>query len=191
MVVCHLAGLDFTPCQLLCFCGMCNKKNKKPVQPSSSGSIQQLFTSNPVTAIFRWENLPTPSFSNGSPPYPIWLEPLCGLDPAMASTHQGPNLPKELSTSKKGCGLAKLPGCAAGGIGQIAMGQLFRPALFRAWRCIPFKWVIAHISLGYTVCISGFDMVVNFYEPLTIPGMHMLQTIKNRARASARCSPTD
>ena len=23
-------------------------------------------------------------------------------------------------------------------------------------------------------------MVVNFYEPLTIPGMHMLQTIKNR-----------
>lgn len=164
MVVCHLAGLDFTPFQLLCFCGLrmlvaCVTKRTKSQSnlrvDGVSGSIQQVFTSNPVTAIFRWENLPTPSFSNGSPPYPIWLEPLCEWDPAMASTHS-PNLPKELSTPKKGCGLAKLPGCA-GGIGQIAMGQLFRPALFRAWRCIPFsKWVIAHISLGYTVCISGF-----------------------------------
>ena len=52
MVVCYLDGLDFTPCQLLCFCGLrmfvaCVTKRTKSQSnlrvDGASGSIQQLF----------------------------------------------------------------------------------------------------------------------------------------------------
>ena len=107
--------------------------------------------------------------SSGSLSYRILSHCSSGFNPAMASTHRGPNLPKKLSTTKEGCGLAKLPWSNRHG-----HGPLWLPGCCSGPHCFVLGgascWVsgfIAHVSLG--LCRSGSWYGCKLYEALMIP----------------------